>query len=112
MEQETITRKGGEVIYTPVEELESYEMANIQINTYERQAIVIKNDAGFDIMTLYCINGSVDRVVFWSVGGEPIEKLSWFTSKGEVIRKEIDRMKELGRFGESAVTYLTKGMKR
>ena len=105
MEQETITRKGGEVIYTPVEELESYEMANIQINTDEMQSIVIQNKEGWEVMTLYCHKGSVFRAVIWGVGGEELQKITWFTSKGEVINKKIDRKN----MGGNAVTYLTKG---
>lgn len=108
MEQETITRKGGEVIYTPVEELAWYEMANIQINTDERQTIVIQDREGWDIMTLYCLNGTVDRVVIWGVGGNDINKISWFTENGQTIAKKIDREN----MGDSAVTYLTRKGKK
>lgn len=106
MEQETITRRGGEVIITPVEELPAYEMANIQINTDERQSIVIQNKDGWDIMTLYCVNGAVDRAIIWGVGGQDIGQISWFTN-GETIAKEIDREN----MGNHAVTYLTRRTK-
>lgn len=88
MEQETITRRGGEVIIAPIEQLASYEMANIQINTDERNSIVIQNKEGYDIATMYTINGAIDRIVFWSVGSESLKEITWFTDEGQTIKKQ------------------------
>lgn len=105
MEQETITRKGGEVIITPVEELPWYEMANIQINTDERSSIVIKGKDGYDIVTLQCVNGIVERATFWGVGGRDLKDISWFNNKGNTVSKRVDRKNMSG----GSVTYLKMG---
>tara|TARA_R110001592_G_scaffold363343_1_gene684528 strand:- start:640 stop:963 length:324 start_codon:yes stop_codon:yes gene_type:complete len=89
MEQETMRRKGCEVIVTPIEELSCYQMADIQINTDESGLIEIRDSNNRTVVSLFVHQGSVHRVTAWSAA-EKLRHVSWFVDGDDKVTKHRD----------------------